>query len=84
MFRTFPCRKHVEVCSKNKFEKLVYLVGFIVRIYNDSRSPERRNLTRETRMRSKRARADPLLRTRGRRLRPSDMFDLCILVSWLF
>ena len=25
--------KHVEVYSKNKFEKLVYLVGFIIRIY---------------------------------------------------
>ena len=25
--------KHVEFYSKNKFEKLVHLVGFIVRIY---------------------------------------------------
>jgi len=25
------CPKHVEVYSKNKFEKLVHLVGFIVR-----------------------------------------------------
>jgi len=27
--------------SKNKFEKLVHLVGFIIRIYHDARSPER-------------------------------------------
>ena len=27
------CPKHVEFYSKNKFEKLVHLVGFIVRIY---------------------------------------------------
>jgi len=33
--------KHVEFYSKNKFEKLVYLVGFIIRIYHDARSPER-------------------------------------------
>jgi hypothetical protein len=35
MFRT------VEFYSKNKFEKLVQLVGFIIRIYQDARSPER-------------------------------------------
>jgi len=33
--------KHVEFYSKNKFEKLVNLVGFIIRIYHDARSPER-------------------------------------------
>jgi uncharacterized phage-like protein YoqJ len=27
--------------SKNKFEKLVHLVGFIIRIYHDARSSER-------------------------------------------
>ena len=27
--------------SKNKFGKLVHLVGFIIRIYHDTRSPER-------------------------------------------
>ena len=37
--------KHVELYSKNKFEKLVHLVGFIIRIYHDSRSPERHKLT---------------------------------------
>ena len=37
------CSKHVELCSKNKFEKLVYLVGFIIRIYHDAWSPERQN-----------------------------------------
>ena len=38
------CPKHVEFCSKNKFEKLVYLVGLIIRIYHDARSPERQIL----------------------------------------
>ena len=28
------CPKHVEFQSKNKFEKLVYLVGFIIRNFN--------------------------------------------------
>ena len=27
------CPKHVEFHSKNKFEKLVHLVGFVIRIY---------------------------------------------------
>ena len=35
------CLKHVEFYFKNKFEKLVHLVGFIIRIYHDARSPER-------------------------------------------
>jgi len=35
------CPKHVEFYSKNKFEKLVHLVGFIIRIYHDTRSPYR-------------------------------------------
>jgi len=35
------CSKHVEFYSKNKFEKPVHLVGFIIRIYHDARSPER-------------------------------------------
>jgi len=35
------CPKHVEFYSKNKCEKLVHLVGFIIRIYHDARSPER-------------------------------------------
>jgi len=34
------CPKHVEFHSKNKFEKLVHLVGFIIRIYHDARSSE--------------------------------------------
>ena len=38
------CPKHVEVYSKNKFEKLVHLVGFIIRIYHDGRSSERQNV----------------------------------------
>jgi len=35
--------KHVEFYSKNKFEKLVHLVGFTIRIYHDAWSPERQN-----------------------------------------
>jgi len=35
------CPKHVEFHSKNKIEKLVHLVGFVIRIYHDARSPER-------------------------------------------
>ena len=38
------CPKHVEFYSKNKFEKLVHLVGFIVRIYHDARTHERQIL----------------------------------------
>ena len=37
------CPKHVEFYSKNKFEKVVHLVGSIIRIYRDARSPERQN-----------------------------------------
>ena len=37
------CPKHVEFYSKNKFEKLVHLVGFIIRIYRDARLSERQN-----------------------------------------
>ena len=32
--------KHVDLYSKNKFEKLVHLAGFIIRIYHDARSSE--------------------------------------------
>ena len=38
------CPKHVQFYSKNKFEKLVHLVGFIIRIYHDARSPEHQTL----------------------------------------
>ena len=34
------CPKHVEFYSKNKFEKLLNFVGFIIRIYHDARSHE--------------------------------------------
>jgi len=37
------CPKHVEFYSKNELEKLVHLVGFIIRIYHYARSPERRS-----------------------------------------
>ena len=33
------CPKHVEFYFINKFEKLVHLVGFIIRIYHDVWSP---------------------------------------------
>jgi len=32
--------RDVEFYSKNKFEKLVNLVGSIIRMYHDARSPE--------------------------------------------
>jgi hypothetical protein len=32
--------KHVEFYSKNRFEELVHLVGFIIRVYHDARSSE--------------------------------------------
>ena len=35
------CPKHVEFYSKNKLEKLVHLVGFIIRTNHDSRSSVR-------------------------------------------
>jgi len=38
------CPKHVEFYSKNKFYKLVHLVGFITRIYHDALSPERQTV----------------------------------------
>jgi hypothetical protein len=38
------CPKHVEFYSNNKFEKLVHLVRFIIRIYHDARSSECQNL----------------------------------------
>jgi len=31
----------MEYYSEKKFEKLVHLVGFIIRIYHDAQSPER-------------------------------------------
>jgi hypothetical protein len=34
------CPKHVEFYSKNKFEKSVHLVAFVIRIYHDARSSE--------------------------------------------
>jgi len=37
--------KHVEFYSKNKFEKLMHLVGFVIRIYHDARSSECQILT---------------------------------------
>jgi len=34
------CPKHVEIYSKNKFEKIVHLVGFIIRNFHDARPSE--------------------------------------------
>ena len=39
------CPKHVDFYSKNKFEKLVHLVGFIIRIYHYAQSPEHQFIT---------------------------------------
>ena len=36
--------RNLQFYSKNKFEKLVHLVGYIIRIYHDARSPERQIL----------------------------------------
>jgi len=41
------CPKHVEFHSKNKFEKLLHLVGFIIRIYHDAR-PSKRQICRSS------------------------------------
>jgi hypothetical protein len=38
------CPKPVEFYFKNKFEELVHLVGCIIRIYHNSRSPERQSV----------------------------------------
>jgi len=35
------CPKHIEFYSKNKFEKLVHLVGFVIKTYHDAQSLER-------------------------------------------
>ena len=35
------CPKHVEFYSKSKFEKLVRICVFFIRIYHDARSPDR-------------------------------------------
>ena len=35
------CPKYVEFYSKNKFEKLVHPVSFVMRIYHNARSSER-------------------------------------------
>jgi len=35
------CPKHVEFYIENKLQKLVHLVGFIIRNYHDARAPER-------------------------------------------
>jgi hypothetical protein len=51
------CPKHVEFHSKNKFEKLVHLVGFIVRInyvrFNSAAELVRQNYVRRGRKRSR-------------------------------
>ena len=39
------CPKYVELYFKNKFEKLVRLLGFIIRFYHDARTPERQKNT---------------------------------------
>ena len=41
MFRTEELSETCRVLFQNKCEKLLHLVGFIIRIYHDARSPER-------------------------------------------
>ena len=38
------CPKYVDFHSKKKFEKLVHLVGFVIRMYHDARSSECQNI----------------------------------------
>ena len=38
-------RNMLSLYSKNKLEKLVHLIGFIIRIYHDVRSPKRQNVS---------------------------------------
>ena len=45
------CPKRVEFNSKNKFEELVHLVGFSIRIYHDARSAERQKCARDVKSR---------------------------------
>jgi len=42
------CPKHVEFYAKIKFENLMHLVSFIIRIYHDARSPECQKKTKLT------------------------------------
>ena len=44
--RQKTCPKHVEFYFKNKFENLVHLVSFIIRIYHDARSYECQKLAK--------------------------------------
>jgi len=47
------CPKHVEFYSKNKFEKLLHLFGFIIRNFHDARSPENQTSIINMQMRRK-------------------------------
>ena len=38
------CPKRIEFHFKNKFEKLVHLVGFVLKKYHDARSHERQTV----------------------------------------
>jgi len=49
MFRTVPLSETCKVLFQNKFEKLVHLVGFSIRIYHDARSSECQNHVRNVR-----------------------------------
>jgi len=40
MMERQPVQKHVEFYSKNKFEKIVNFIRFIIRIYHGARSSE--------------------------------------------
>ena len=40
VYNNKTCPKHVQFYPKNELEKLVHLVGFIIRIYYDAQSSE--------------------------------------------
>ena len=65
------CPKHVEFYSKNKLEKMLHVVGFIIRIYHDARSAERQINKRPSAMKSARNRT-------------SSYADICITINQVF
>jgi len=55
----------MEFYSKNKFEKLVHLVGFIIRLYHDARSPERQIIDQSVTTITAHSTASRIFRTDG-------------------
>jgi hypothetical protein len=74
------CPKHVEFHSKNKFEKLVHLVGFIIQINQAARSHERQTCRWSSQ-------ACPKLRELctldiPENARPQDLYDFAYAFRW--